>query len=95
MHLTENAKEQNVAETPPMRPTVTYLPLPSRGLVNPFRSGTKKAKSFELFRAGGDRSSLLEAMHRLGVARSTARTWLNLFRIYARGVREAKRGSPE
>ena len=78
-------------ETPPSRPVVTYLPLPNRNLPNPFRPGTMKARSFELFRAGGDRSALLEAMHKLGVARSTAKTWLNLFRMYARGAREVKK----
>lgn len=81
--------------TPPNPPTVALLPLPHRDLANPFRPGTMKARSFELFRAGGERTALLEEMHKLGVTRSTARTWLNLFRVYARGAREARKAGAE
>jgi hypothetical protein len=72
---------------------VTYLPISSEKLPNPFRPGSKKARCFDLYRAGGQRAQLIEEMRKLGVAWSTARTWLNIFHVYARGVREARKSA--
>ncbi len=74
----------------PYRPNIVYLPLSHRDLANPFRPGTKKARCFEIFRSGGARQALIADMQRLGVARSTACTWLYLFRVFARGIRTAR-----
>ncbi len=82
--------------TTPKNPTnVRYLALPNSGIPNPFRPGSRKAACFELFRAGGERDAMIEAMKRTGVQGTTARTWLNLFRVYARGCREGKKGGAE
>lgn len=47
---------------------------------NPFREGSKKAKSFDLFAKGGERGAILAGMKKLGVTDATAATWLNIFR---------------
>jgi hypothetical protein len=79
----------------PKKPQVHYLPLPTASLANPFRPGSKKAKCFDIFARGGTRAALIEQMEKTGAAGTTARTWLAIFRAYARGVRAAKKGGAE
>ena len=78
-------------KTPSGRPNVLYLPLANQNLPNPFRPDSMKAKAFELFRAGGRRKDLIEAIKKLGATRATASSWLQFFRVYVRGGREALR----
>jgi hypothetical protein len=93
--ISEIPKEQPMNQPPPKPSSVTYLPLPNRTLANPFREGTKKARAFELYRAGGERRKLLVDIEKLGARRSTAETWVQIFNVYTRGTREAKKARSE
>jgi hypothetical protein len=76
----------------PQKGQIHYLPLPRNSLANPFRAGTKKAQCFEIFARGGARDALIAQMEQTGAAGNTVRTWLAIFRAYARGVREGRKG---
>jgi hypothetical protein len=82
--MTDSKESQEARES-----NVRYLALPHRELPNPFRPGSKKFLCFEAFRCGGERNALIEAMTKIGVERTTARTWLVTFRLYARAHRDA------
>lgn len=84
-----------MSDQPKARPTVVYLPIPNQEAPNPFRRGSVKAKCFEVFRAGGDRQELIAKMREMGVTRSTCATWVHIFRVYTRGLREGKKGGAE
>jgi hypothetical protein len=74
---------------------VSYLTPANNDLPNPFRAGSKKHASFEEFKKGGDRNALLDRMKGTGVEETTARTWLSIFRVYARGVRSGRQARGE
>lgn len=75
--------------------TVHHLPLPSSRPANPFRPGSKKAVGFEIFLRGGTRDDLLGDLVKLGVAGTTARTWLSMFRAIERSFRAPGKGGTE
>jgi len=56
----------------------------------PYREGSKKAASFNIFRAGGARAEILRKVKNLGATESTAASWINLFRkVKAEGAEVA------
>lgn len=53
---------------------------PATSKKNPYREGSKKRKAFDIFAKGGERKSILAAIHKLGVTEATSASWVNLFR---------------
>lgn len=46
---------------------------------NPYREGTKKAKAFDIYQAGGTRAEVIASIKKTGVTDSTASTWAYFF----------------